>query len=717
MLSMSEIIRWCHDNGIPTGPGRGSVGGSRVAYITDIIDTDPEKWSTVFSRFANEDREEIGDIDTDVIDTDRPKIFKYLIDRFGTDLTARVASYGTIQDKKVVDEVGRALAFRWKKQHPNEEADNPYSLAKLAKIKAEYDQDPEKAKKAHQDIFYYFDGLLDTKISQSVHPAGMVLSPISLSENYGTFLKDGEWCLLLDMDEVHDGCGLAKYDFLILKTVKLIKDACEYAGIPYPKSHEIDWEDAAVWEDMRRDQTGIFQFTESYAADCFKKFGTNSIEDMSLVTASIRPSGASYRDALLARMIHHNPSKLIDDLLKNNNGYLVYQEDIIAFLKEVCGLSGSYADTVRRGIARKKTELLEKAMPDILNGYCNKSDKPREVAETECKEFLQIIEDASSYMFGYNHSIEYCLVGYLCGYLRYYHPIEFITSYLNNAAKDKETIDGAKLAKSYGIKLTNPRYGISRSDYAFSREKNTIAKGLSSIKFIGDKVADELYRFSKENIFGSFTELLRGLQQHTSLDAKQLSILIGIDFFADFGNQRELTRIREAFDSIHGRKTLKRDFVESSPFEKIIKLHANDKRKDGSDASSYTITDEVAILNEIEGAIREVHLKDFGTNYKVKLFADVMGYVGYTTNLDEDRPKLYVRDVEPVKRKKDGKKFGYAVLTQSIGSGKESRMTVFNAVYEKDPIKKGDIIYCTNFRTDPGGYFTLTSYYHLGDDE
>lgn len=121
---------------------------------------------------------------------------------------------------------------------------------------------------------------------------------------------------------------------------------------------------------------------------------------MSLVTACIRPSGASYRDELLARKRHRNPSELIDKLLENNLGFCIYQEDIISFLQKICGLSGSEADTVRRGIARKKPEILEKALPRIIDGYCSMSASPRDVAEKECGEFLQIIEDASSYMFG-----------------------------------------------------------------------------------------------------------------------------------------------------------------------------------------------------------------------------------------------------------------------------------------------------------------------------
>lgn len=339
------------------------------------------------------------DIDIDCIESDRPRIFEHIISRFGAEKCARVASYGTIQDKKVVDEVGRCLANRWKALHP-EGGDNPYSLKRLSQIKKDFESDPEATKQKHPEIFRYFDGLIDTKISQSVHPAGMVISPITLSENYGTFLKDGEWCLLLDMDEVHDGCGLAKYDFLVLKTVQVIRDTCSQIGVPYPRSHQINWSDEEVWADMRRSQTAIFQFESAFAAECFRRFRTDSIEDMSLVTACIRPSGSSYRDELLARKSHRNPSPLIDELLKDNLGWLVYQEDTIKFLQQICGLSGSEADNVRRAIGRKQKDRLEKALPSILEGYCAKSDKPRDVAEAEAKEFLQVIEDSASYQFG-----------------------------------------------------------------------------------------------------------------------------------------------------------------------------------------------------------------------------------------------------------------------------------------------------------------------------
>ena len=725
MLSMSELLSWCKDNGIAVGPARGSVGGSRVAYVTDIIDLNPEQWHTVFSRFANEDREEIGDIDVDVIESDRPKIFEYITGRFGADKTARVASYGTIQGKGVIDDVGRALAKRWERKYNPEwnpkakkfSQQNPYSLAECAKIKKEFDADPDGAREEFKELFYYFDGLLGTKVSQSVHPAGMVISPISLSQNYGTFLKEGEWCLLLDMDEVHDGCGLAKYDFLILKTVQVLRDACELAGIPYPRSYQIDWNDEAVWADMRKNQTSIFQFESAFAADSFKKFKTDSIEDMSLVTACIRPSGTSYRDQLLSRQTHSNPSAIIDDLLKDNLGWLVYQEDTIKFLQQICGLSGSAADNIRRAIGRKQKDRLDKAMPSILEGYCSKSDKPRDVAEEEAKEFLQVIEDSASYQFGYNHSIAYCLLGYLCGYMRYYHPGEYITSYLNNAANDEDLANGAMLARLYGFQITMPKYGISDSSYSLDAETRTIAKGISSVKGLGEKDAGELLEVAKRQRHGRFSDVLHDIKTQTSVNSGKLDTLIHIDFFDMFGNQRELENIVMIYDRFADRKQLNKDEVDGSRFEEIIKAHSTDVTKSGKPAARYTITDNMAIIHDCEDRIMSLHLPDFSLISKVKYFAEVMGYSGYTTGKDEDMKKLYVKDIYQLKRKSDGKQFGYSVITQSIGSGKEARFTVFNKEYNYLPISKGDIIRLIDWTRDKGLYFTLRQYsiLHEGD--
>ena len=711
MLSMSELISWCKEQGMAIGTARGSVGGSRIAYIADIIDLNPETWHTVFSRFCNEDRQEIGDIDIDCVDSDRPAIFKHITGRFGKEKTARVASFGTIQDKGVADEVGRHLSLQWAKAHPNEK-NNPWSIEAIKKIKKEFAADTEKTKAKYPEIFYYYDGLLDTKISQSVHPAGMVIAPITLADNFGTFDKDDDVCLMLDMENVHDFTGLAKYDFLVLKTVQVIRDACRYLNKPYPKTHEIDWFDKEGWAGMISNPMGVFQFEGAFAFDSLKKFNPQSIFDMSIVTACIRPSGASYRDVLLARQIHKNPSEIIDELLKDNLGYLIYQEDTIKFLQEICGLSGSEADNIRRAIGRKQKDRLDKAMPGILNGYCNKSPKTRAEAEEEAKEFLQIIEDSASYQFGYNHSIAYCLLGYLCAYLRHYHPLQFITSFLNNAANDEDIRNGTAYANRIGVKITMPKWGLSKSEYFFDTERNIIAKGLTSIKYISAGCAEELYELSHKKKYTRFMDVLLDIEKHTSLDSRQLDILIKIDFFSEFGNQRELFRIAELFDKMFKSgeaKKISKEKVDGTPLEPIIKKYSVGVTKSGGEAKSYTLLDIESILREVEDAVKAANLPDLSLILKVKNFEDAMGYIGYVSGNEEDRRKLYVSDIYELHRKKDGKQFGYSIITKSIGSGKDARFTVFNPVFNKEHNQKGDIIYCKAFERD-GQYFRMTAY-------
>ena len=390
MLSEAETISWAKDQGYSVGPGRGSVCGSRVAYVTDITDVNPETWHTVFSRFCNEDRVEVGDIDVDVVDSERPYYFAHVIERFGVLKTARVPTFGTLQGKAAIKSICRAFKNQGKAEYTPEYAE---------KIIADVEADIESAKKKYPEVMKYYDGLMDIKISQSVHAAGIVISPVTLNDNYGVFEKDGDQVMMIDMDEIHD-VGLVKYDFLILRNVTIIRDAYAMIGKPFPKMHEIDWNDQNVWKDMLSSPTGIFQMESPFAFSLLKKFEPHSIFDMSLVTAAVRPSGTSYRDDLMKHIVHHNPSPMIDELLKDNLGYLVYQEDTIRFLQQVCGLSGSQADNVRRAIGRKQVDRLQAALPLILEGYCSKSSSPRAQAEQEATEFLKVIEDSSNYQFG-----------------------------------------------------------------------------------------------------------------------------------------------------------------------------------------------------------------------------------------------------------------------------------------------------------------------------
>lgn len=705
MLSMSEFITWAKQEGIVIGVGRGSVCGSTIAYLTNVTDVDPAIWGTVFSRFANEDRQELGDIDIDVIAEDRPRIFEYIIGRFGTEKTARVPSYGTLADKAAIDGICNALSKLWQKDHTGE---NPYDLKKAKQIKKEYENNPEKAMQKYPEIFYYFEGLVGTKISQSVHPAGMIISPITLADNYGTFDKDNENCLMIDMDECHD-IGLVKYDFLILKTLGVIADTCKLIGIDYPKAYEINWNDEAVWADMSKNPATIFQMESEFASKSLRQFKPRSIFDMSLVTASIRPSGASYRDDLMQRKVHKNPSELIDKLLEKDYGYLVYQESIIAFLQQICGLTGSEADTVRRGIAKKKMDILEKWMPKILDGYCQKSAKPREIAEKEAREYLKVIEDASSYMFGLNHSIAYCMIGYYCAYYRYYYPLEYITGYLNNAANEDDIISGTELAKECKIVITPPRFGQSAGKYMPHKETNTISKGIATVKYMNNVVGDELYEMSKKGYY-NFLDILYDIKK-TSVNIRQLFILVKIGYFSEYGNMRELTKMIEIFDYFKSGEvsSIKSEDIEKAWWGEIAKKYSSNIGKRGNALKTYKVFDSESMLREIWDGVLNMGLKDLDDKLKMEAQKEYLGYIDLTTNKEEDRRKLLIEKVIPLKKANE-EPWGYAVFTRSIGSGKAARLTVRAKVFDRDPLAEMNIVYAKSVEKNKSGYWYLIDY-------
>lgn len=624
MLFMSELVCWCWENNIPIGFCRGSVGGSMIAYLTDIIDVNPIKWGTMFSRFANEDRKEIGDIDIDASPSQRQLIYDHIIDEYGADKTAYVLAIGTISDKGTIDDIARALAFKYQEEH-NYTLANKYSLEGAKKIKSMYEENQEIAREEYSELFYYFDGLVGTAVSQSMHPAGIIVSPVTLPDNYGTFWNDGKRILSINMEEIHE-VSLVKYDLLGLKNIEIIKDCCELAGIKYPKSYEINWEDQEVWSHITDSPVGIFQFESRFAYDSLKKMGCNCVNDLSLVNAGIRPSGESYRDRLFAREWNSNPSELIDKLLEPNHGFLVFQEDTIKFLTQICGLSGSEADNIRRAIGRKQRDRLEASLPQILEGYCNMSDKPREEAEKEAKTFLQIIEDSANYQFGYNHSTGYSMIGYLCGYLRYYYPCEFVTAYLNNANNDDDINMGTELAKQLNITITDIKFGFSESKYSCDPKKRTIYKGISSIKYMNDSIAG-LLNSLKDNHYSSFIDLLVDIK-NLNIDSRQLDILIKLDFFSEFGDIYTLLKQVEIFSSLYGKVQISKDKLRDYPEFLFLKNCIKETAK------QYKFESTLPLIKDICNYIEYPKTK---TLDKIKFQQEYLGYISITKpNISEE---------------------------------------------------------------------------------
>jgi DNA polymerase-3 subunit alpha len=704
MLFMSELVCWCWDNGIPIGFCRGSVGGSTIAYLTDIIDVNPVVWNTVFSRFANEDRKEIGDIDLDIAPSQRHLVYEHIIEKFGADKTAYVLAIGTISDKGTIDEIGRALNMslgdvkqvkaqyslftdgitdcndKIKKIESIEGYEsNEKCIKDLEELRSKLECNEKSLKdlkeKQYPKLFYYFDGLVGTAISQSMHPAGIIVSPVTLPDNYGTFWsKDGKRILSINMEEIHE-VSLVKYDLLGLKNIEIIKDTCELAHIPYPKSHTVNWNDKKVWAHIADSPVGIFQFESKFAYDSMKKFECHCVNDLSLVNASIRPSGESYRDRLLAHEPNKNPSELIDKLLEGNHGYLVFQEDVIAFLQKICGMSGSDADNTRRAIARKQIDRLQKALPQILEGYCKMSDKPRAVSEEEAKTFLQIIEDASSYMFGFNHSTGYSMIGYMCAYLRYYYPKEFITAYLNNANNEDDIMLGTELAKQLGITIHSIKFRHSTAKY--SCDKDGIYKGIASVKFLNEDAANDLYSIKDEK-FNTFIDLLVRISD-LKVDSRKLEILIKLDFFEEFGGIRYLLTCSDLFSKYYGKKQMKKDkaLEYGLDFDVLRECSGKETQK------TFMELDSAKLLNKL---LQNVPNEKTDMRTKIAYQIENLGYVdivdkklaGYCVALDlnvdySPRLKLY-----------------------ALANGNTIPVKISKKIFKQNPIRRGDIVKVTN---------------------
>lgn len=610
MMFMGELIDYCRSQNINSSPCRGSVGGSVIAYITDIIDVDPIKWKTVFSRFCNADRISLADIDVDFSPSDREKVYNYIINRFGSDKVSYILTLGTIKDRGSIDVLAKGLDYKdldvvkniknefdrifseyskiiqeevnieeledAESSSPNfgdhhlyiNQIRNEQKIRVINRLKNEWDTLREN----NQDLFYYFDGIKGTIISKGIHPAGMIGSPITLFDNLGVFYRDGDinnpvsFCSMKAVDSLN----YVKFDILGLKTIGIIQDTYKLIGKNWEYTHEIDWNDNNVWDDMITSNVGIFQFEGSYAFDLLSEFKPRAVNDMSLVNAALRPSGKSYRDRLINREFNNNPSEQIDELLKDNNGFLVFQEDTIKFLSDVCGFSGSHADNVRRCIGKKDVEALKLELPKILEGYCAKSLKPREIAEREAEEFVQIISDSSEYQFGYNHSTGYSMNGYMAARLRYYYPLEFTTAYLNRAENEDDINNGTELARSKGIKINPPKFRYSQSEYACDRETNSIYKGLNSIKYLNKACADFLYSL-RDNEYKSFVELIHHIKNNSNINFKQLKILASLNFFSEFGKNNKLLQLLSSYETKLKNKNLK-NTTKSKRLEELISL-------------------------------------------------------------------------------------------------------------------------------------------------
>lgn len=723
MLLQTYLREWEKKNGIQCGYGRGSVSGSMIAYLLGVTQMDSLRFGLNFFRFMNPSRVTNADIDTDYSGKDRETVKQFLLrDKMNLPniRSAEIITFNTIAMKGAIRDVCRAL-------YKDRTDINYLQTANL--ICKEVELHENEIRKKYPEVFKYVDIVNGTIVSIGTHPSGVLISDLPIEQTVGLCsVSTSDYPVsMINMKELDD-LMYVKLDILGLDNIGVINDTCKMLGIERLTPDNTDMEDMNVWKSIRDDTTLIFQWESDSAQHYLKQFMSDQtleiakskipnfsmLKWMSFGNGLLRPACASFRDSVARGEFYDNGFDALNEFLSPEAGRIAMQETIMQFLVKFCGYSAAESDNVRRAIAKKKgTETL---LPEIEKRFIEYSSEHYDITKERCEEvikpFLQIILDASAYGFSWNHSDAYSSIGYICGYLRYYYPLEFLTAALNIFGDNMDkTADITNYATKVGIRVTLPKWGLSRGEYFFDKDKKIIAKGLSSVKYMSAGLADELYELAK-NKYTSFMDLLKDLDEKSSINSRQLDILIKLDFFSDFGNQRELLRMVDLFSNFFKKgqaKQIKKSDVDGTPLEDIIKRYAVGVTKSGGIAKSYTLLDISSILHEAEKAIRDMHLEDLSDLIKVRNFYDVMGYIGYVSGEEKDRRKLYITDLKPLLRKKDGKQFGYSIYTKSIGSGKESRFTVFNNVYNKEPVREGDIIFCKGYERD-GQYFKLTAY-------
>jgi len=519
------------------------------------------------------------------------------------------------------------------------------------------------------------------------------------------------------MDEIHS-CGLAKYDFLIVRNIKIINDTCNLLNIPYPKTHEIDFDDQEVYKDLLKSGIGIFQLEKDHAMSLVREFKPKNLYDLAILNGAIRPGSDSYRSDLMARKIHKNPSKLIDDILSKSYGYCLFQEQTIEFLQKACGLTGGESDVIRKCIGDKDSKKIKESIPRILKGYCDISDKPREVAEVEAEQFLKVLEDCASYQFNLSHSIAYGMIGYMCAYYRHYHTPEFLTALLMNTANEDDIKNGTALAELYGIQILPPKFGLSKDNYFYDKKSNAISKGIGSVKYINKQISLDLYDIYEQKDPKTFIDLLCCIKEKTKIDSRKLDILIKIGYFSKFGNDRELLLITEYWMTLKKvvtgeSKQIKKEKIKNDDVKQILSKYTTDKNKDGSSGASFKfdgIDSCVSFFRELEIFIKESNIPDLDFKTRAENQLSYLGYIDLTTQKEEDRRKLLITDVYALQDKFKGGIWKYKVSTKSIGSGKVSSLSVDSKQMDRQMIQKGDIVYANSVSKDKKGYWNLNDY-------
>ncbi|MDD5009344.1 MAG: DNA polymerase III subunit alpha [Syntrophorhabdaceae bacterium] len=495
-LIVSDFINYAKENGIPVGPGRGSAAGSLIAYCLGITDIDPIKYDLIFERFLNPERISMPDIDVDFCKKGRDDVIRYVTDKYGKDNVAQIITFGTMQSKAAVRDVGRALGM-------------PYAeVDKIAKLIVSTDSGIEKAIREEPQIkeLYQKDDrvkeLLDNAMvleglarHASTHAAGIVISNKHLTEYLPLYRgQHDETVTQYDM-RIIEKIGLIKIDFLGLETLTLIDSVIK---LLHAENIDIDintipLDDLKTYELLSSGNTaGVFQLESRGMRDLLVKLKPTKFDDIMPLIALYRPGPlkSGMVDEFIRRK--NNPAYIkyetpeLEGILQDTHGVIIYQEQIMKIASKLAGFSLKDSDALRKAISKKIPEALEKYKEQFIQGAISNG-----VSSKAAERIYDIILRFGEYGFNKSHSTAYGLIAYQTAYLKAHYPIHYFAAMLTNEINDTDKlIKYITECRESGIEVLPP--DINKSGKAFQIVDNKIRFGLSGIKNVGDAAIDNI---------------------------------------------------------------------------------------------------------------------------------------------------------------------------------------------------------------------------------
>ncbi|MBO5237642.1 MAG: DNA polymerase III subunit alpha [Lachnospiraceae bacterium] len=503
-LIVWDFIHYAKEHGIPVGPGRGSAAGSIVSYCLEITNIDPIRYNLLFERFLNPERVSMPDIDIDFCYVRRQEVIDYVVEKYGKEKVVQIVTFGTMKARAVLRDVGRVLDLPYALVDSVAKA-VPRDLNMTLELALQVSPDMRKMYEEDEQIRYLID--MSKKLeglprNTSMHAAGVVIGQEPIDE-YVPLSKGGDDAITTQFTMTTiEQLGLLKMDFLGLRTLTVIQDACDMIAKNGEISFSIDgidYNDANVYGLISSGRTeGVFQLESAGMKSFMTELKPENLEDVIAGISLYRPGPMDFIPAYIEGKNNRSEIKYdtpeLEKILAPTYGCIVYQEQVMQIVMELAGYTLGRSDLVRRAMSKKKADVMEKERKNFV--YGNEAEGvpgciKRGISEEIANKIFDEMTDFAKYAFNKSHAACYAVVAYQTAYLKYYYPVEFMaalmTSFIENAGKVTEYI---YVCRQMGIEILPP--DINSGVAEFSVKDGKMVYGLSAIKNIGRNVIDEI---------------------------------------------------------------------------------------------------------------------------------------------------------------------------------------------------------------------------------